>query len=129
MQLLTLEEVLKALESVKIRNNRVIGSQVEQPVFAGTEMPTFQCASFDSMEPRVVGYVGNLRVVVDNYSVRQRMNPSKDFKRLQHPELVEKTNQWMREFFGLEYPIYHVNGSLVMHSKMVRELQDRLGRS
>lgn len=38
-----------------------------------------------------------------------KMQVSKEFERLQSPELVAETNAWMREFFGTHMPVYVFN--------------------
>jgi len=51
---------------------------------------------------------------------RPRMTVSAEFSRLQSPELVQKTNEWMREFFGFAESL--LPDGQVIHDKLADRL-------
>lgn len=58
-----------------------------------------------------------------------RVQCSAEFVRLQSPELVAKTNQWMAEFFGyrgyiLDNQVLECNGTLVMNQKTYNKIKN-----
>ena len=89
------------------------------------ETPNFHWTGHNGLAASA--YVGDFNVVVDDNLERQKMVPSEAFKRIQSPELVESTNQWMREFFGVEYQILRMGNVLVMHSKALEKLREVIG--
>ncbi len=61
--------------------------------------------------------------VDDTSTVKPRMQVSDEFRRLQSPELVEATNQWMLSFFGVNYVAYKAGDVLVVHSNTLAEMK------
>lgn len=125
--LVKLEDLMRSLVVPKVTVNMVtdvfgVAAEIE----VGTETPNLHFVPFSTGEP-MTAYVGPYQVVVDPTLENQKMRPSEEFKRIQSPELWESTNQWMREFFGVTYPIQRIGNILIMHPKALRKLHDALG--
>jgi hypothetical protein len=92
----------------------------------------FVPAPFPSAEQNVAGYViGRLSgydIALDDGCRVPRMTVSQDFARIQHPDLVKKTQAWMDEFFGYEYKVYECAGRLVMHRDTFNEIRRLMTR-
>lgn len=125
--LVTIDDLVRGLlvpKKIPVNMVDIAGLTVEVEV--GTETPNLHFTPFSTGES-MGAYVGPYQVIVDPTMENQKMRPSEEFKRIQSPELWESTNQWMREFFGVTYPIQRIGNILIMHPKALRKLHDALG--
>lgn len=77
---------------------------------------------------RAITYNGK-KIVESPYVFPQpAMQVSEDFRRLQSPELVESTNAWMRDFFGLKEVAIVVPGMVFISPRAFQQLETRLRR-
>lgn len=60
-----------------------------------------------------------LPVVINDLCDISRMQVGADFERLQSPELVKETNDWMRDFFGIERRVLQVTDPITRRRSIV----------
>lgn len=76
--------------------------------------------------PSIAAELGPYKIVLDNTLVFPRMRLSPEFVRIQDVELILKTQDWMRDFFGMIYPIYVTDDQAIMSHQALRNLQIEL---
>lgn len=121
----TIDELIKSTTKPKIVSQRVFGSVVEQPVFAGYDIPAFAPAAYFMESPQCVGSIGGYEVRIDSMLKVSRMVVSKKFRDCL-PELADDLQKWMNDFFGYEYPVYVEGKVALMHPEAFSKLQSQL---
>jgi hypothetical protein len=118
---------LATLATVETKTVAVAGG-IDMQITAGYKIPRLQPVEQPGKfeYPMDVGQLGPFRVCVDINCCHAKMSPSREFLRVQHAELSYSLTEWMRDFFGLVYPIYVYEDRVVMHPKAYIELQTRL---
>lgn len=113
-------------ETVRLMNGTKVvvdlGEEYSSPEFEPAPFPT----SFQNTDGYVVGRLSGYDVVLEDACRVPRMRVSAEFARIQHPDLVKKTQDWMTEFFGYEYKTYAVGRKLIMHAHAFEELRMRM---
>lgn len=125
--ILTLSNLLDLSKRVHYHTTSFVGQQVLHHTVAGIDYGQLESVSFDPILPDRVATLNGLDIFIDDELRIPRMIVSLAFRRIQTQELVEKTQFWMTEFFGLEeYPVMRIGNRLVMPMRTLEKLRTEL---
>lgn len=125
----TVEDLVKFLTKPKTYTveRRTLASPVALKHVAERRgrMPEFAPVAYSEAAYRVVGTIGDYKILIDPLLKISRVAVSKRFREV-FPELVASTQEWMNDFFGYDYPIYIEGKQVLMHPESLERLKNML---